>query len=337
MYAQIPPAEATDDWTDWRARLVARQPKLRPWLLRAAQWQRQAGLNLRYAREIFGELRADPEGGLRFWRAHQAEEAERLRLLADLRARIPAEDFDLAEVSATFARLVLKKDDAGMAEWFGDASRKLHEALARSEARGFPEPEFFGDALKELRFLSDMPAFYQRFALEALEPKVKTMYQALLSRLDALAALKKAEIAQAKDNHQIELARAEEAKLRAEQEKLAEENARVRELKAKLELEKERTAQKKLLMEAEAVRLRAEEDAARARAERERQDALQKDYLRMQEEERLKVAISQAATLDTQLESVSLALRAGRFDANDPMTRAKLQALREILASTIPG
>lgn len=331
MYAELPPPEPSAAWTGWRARWVARYPQLSPWLLRLARSERELRLYARYAREIAREVREDPEGGLRFWQAHQRQEAERLVLLAGLRARVGAADFELAEVSALFTRLALKKDDAGMAQWFGDASRKLSDALRRAEAADFPEPAYFQEALKELRFLGDMPAFYRRYELLDLELEVKTMYDALLARLDALTLVKKEQMTQGKEQHQLALIQAETERQKAEQAKLAEENARVRELKQKLELEKERAQQKKILLEAEAVQLRAEEDVARERAERERQAALQKDFARMQEEERLRTAIAQASTLDGQLDAITLALSAGRLNPADGVTGAKLAVLRALL------
>lgn len=335
MYAQIPPPLPTGEWTDWRAGLKNRWPKCQPLLLRLALLAYRLRISVRHLLEIAREVRSDPEGGLRYWRAHQAQEGERLERLARLRARVSADDFSLIEVSACFRDLVVKPDDSGQAEWFADAARKLDEAIARIEAAPVADPELFSDALKELRFLTDMPEFYRRYELTELEREVKAMYDALLQRLDRLTALKKEQLALAKDQQKIDLVRAEEDRLKAEQAKIAEENARVRELRQKLELEKERTQQKKILLEAEAEKIRAEEEAARQRAERERQEGLQKDYLRMQEEERLKVALSQARTLETQMEAVTLALAAGRFNPNDPIIRTRLAALNEHLQAMI--
>ncbi|MBI2380707.1 MAG: hypothetical protein HYV16_08130 [Gammaproteobacteria bacterium] len=334
MYAQIPPPPPDGRWTDWRADLVRRQPRTQGLLLAVSR----AGYRLRraaaHAREIVHELREDREHGLRFWRAHQAQEAERLGILGDLRTRLAAPDFALSEVSATFAKLVLKKDDAGMAQWFGDAHVKLEQALARQGAQDAAEPELFKEAVKELRFLSEMPEFYARYALQELENQVKTMHEALLARIDALSALRRDQLEAAKAQAAVDAANAEAARLKAEAARLAEENARIAALKDKLAEENRRSAERREMMAAEERKALADEQLARQRAERERQEALQKDYLRMQEEERLKQAMSQARTLESQLELVTLAVSARRYNPADPIIANRLEALRQALGQS---
>lgn len=335
MYAELPPQKPGDNWQGWRAKLIAFEPDLAPVFRLCTRIAHVLFLAGRYSAEIARELRQDPAHGFSFWLAHQRNEHERLTRLAQLRQRLTEPDFRLQEVSQTFEGLVLKKDDAGQALWFAEAGDKLDKAAAAMETSG--GLALFEEALKELRFLTEMDGFYQRYALTPLGSQVKTMYDALLTRLDNLAQLKKSEQQQAQAQAAIDVVRAEEARLLAEQAKLAEENARIRALTDKLEAEKITNAERKRLAEAEAERLRAEEETARLRAERERQANLEREYARMQDEERLRMALSQAPTLNSQLEALTLALALGRFDASDPVVSARLSALTGQLRKYLPG
>jgi hypothetical protein len=202
--------------------------------------------------------------------------------ITELSERSNQEDFSWEEVSATLGRFHLPADDIGQADWYHNAHRQYHEALARLDKEQRFRPAFIEGLLKELRFLTEAQEFHQKFGLTALQARIKTMYHALVQRIDDFNAIAKQELALKKEQQDVEKLKAQEAIAAAETNKIAEQNKLVQEQRMKVFEEKKRLEAKRAADEAEQLRLEKQREYDAEESHRRRQQELQDSFKNLQ-------------------------------------------------------
>lgn len=202
--------------------------------------------------------------------------------IADLQQRCGAEDFSWEEVTAVLSQYHLPPDDLGQAEWYQNAHRQYHDALARLDKEQRFRPAFIESLVKELRFLAEANEFNQKYGLTAVQARIKAMYHALVQRIDEFNAMAKQELALKKDQQEVEKLKAQEAIAAAEAAKIAEQTKLVQEQRMKVFEEKKRLEAKRAADEAEQLRLEKQREYDAEEAHRRRQQELQDSFKNLQ-------------------------------------------------------
>ena len=202
--------------------------------------------------------------------------------IADLQQRCGAEDFSWEEVTAVLSQYHLPPDDLGQAEWYQNAHRQYHDALARLDKEQRFRPAFIESLIKELRFLAEAHEFNQKYGLTAVQARIKAMYHALVQRIDEFNAMAKQELALKKEQQEVEKLKAQEAIATAEAAKIAEQTKLVQEQRMKVFEEKKRLEAKRAADEAEQLRLERQREYDAEEAHRRRQQELQDSFKNLQ-------------------------------------------------------
>lgn len=264
-------------------------------------------------------LREDSASAWSHWKVSYKEQAALKDAVQLLSARARVESFDWQDVPRVLNQFHLKPDDAGQAEWYAEASREYHAVLQKLEREAF-RPAHLNALLKELRFIAEADDFHRRFGLTDLQIRIKTMYQALLQRIDQHNALLKEAQDRKSLEQETEKLRAQEALLAAENEKLAQQNRLVQEQRLKAIEEKKRIDAKREADDAEQKRLDAQREADAIEGERRRRIELEDSFRRIQEAEAMKFG-SINAQIDVLLRNLQ---NAERLSGEDLAATARL-------------
>jgi len=242
---------------------------------RIGEWRGHLG----YLRDL---VKDDPGKAWDQWK-HSYKEQDALKTaITGLSMRSQGEDFSWEEVTATLTQFHLRPDDIGQAEWYQNAHHQYHQALARIDQEQRFRPPFIEGLIKELRFLIEANDFHQKFGLTALQLRIKTMYHALVQRIDEFNAIAKEDLAVKKQQQELEKIKAQEAVASAEVEKLAQQNRLVQEQRMKTVEEKKRHEAKRAAEEAEQIRLEKQREFDAEEAHRHRQQELQDSFKNLQ-------------------------------------------------------
>jgi hypothetical protein len=242
---------------------------------RVSEWRDHLG----HLRDL---VKDDPGKAWSTWKNSFKEQDSLKTTIAELSVRAASEDFSWEEITTTLSRFHLKEDDIGQAEWYQNAHRQYHEALARLDKEQRFRPAFVESLMKELRFLAEAGEFHQKFGLTALQARIKTMYHALVQRIDDYNAIAKQELALKKEQQEVDKLKAQEAVAAAENEKLAQQNRLVQEQRMKVVEEKKRLEAKRAADEAEQLRLEKQREFDAEDAHRRRQQELQDSFKNLQ-------------------------------------------------------
>ena len=242
---------------------------------RLSEWRGHLG----YLRDL---AKDDPGQAWNTFKATYKERDTLKAAVAELSARSASEDFSWDEVTKTLGQFHLKDDDLGQAEWYQNAHRHYHEALARLDKEQRFRPVFVEGLIKELRFLTEAGDFHQKYGLTALQMRVKSMYHALVQRIDDFNAIAKQEVAVKKEQQEVEKLKAQEAIATAEAAKIAEQAKLVQEQRMKVFEEKKRLEAKRAADEAEQLRLEKQREYDAEEAHRRRQQELQDSFKNLQ-------------------------------------------------------
>ncbi|NQD35516.1 hypothetical protein HPT27_00680 [Permianibacter sp. IMCC34836] len=242
---------------------------------RLGEWRGHLG----YLRELVKE---DPGKAWDHWKSTYKEQDALKAAITELSTRCQSDDFSWEQVTATLTRFHLRTDDLGQAEWYQNAHRQYEQALARLDKEQRFRPAFVEGLIKELRFLAEANDFHQKFGLSALQARIKTMYHALVQRIDEFNAIAKEELAVKKQQAELEKIKAQEAVVAAENEKVAQQNRLVQEQRMKVMEERKRLEAKRAADEAEQLRLEKQREYDAEESHRKRQQELQDSFKNLQ-------------------------------------------------------
>lgn len=132
------------------------------------------------------ELSNDPKGGFFWWLQTHGQQLALQKALEEIRQESRNPDFQLNQVTLKLSNFKLKKDDAGQAQWYEDAHNQLTHCQQQLDQASNLKLKMVKPALTELRFISEADQFHQYFQLEALQRRVREMYESITERLDIL-------------------------------------------------------------------------------------------------------------------------------------------------------
>lgn len=283
---------------------------------------------LQKSHHLLQELSDDPKGGFFWWLKTHQQKLALDAALEELRQDMRKPDFQLDRVTQVLLKFKLKQDDAGQAQWYQDAHDQLLKCQQQLEVASILTPDIVKPALTELRFISEADKFHQHFQLQALQRRVRDMYEAITERLDILLQDNK----NRKLEHKTELdVREQEAKAQQAAELAHQHEYQLKKEQAelnKIEAERALLDQQRDAEEEAWKRTAAERQLRLQETQQQHQMALQNSLNHLQLEDNEAGDISAKQHLDALLKQI----KNGQLDRSDPQIKEQLQALLQAIA-----
>jgi len=226
--------------------------------------------------------------GISWWFKTHKQKDEFELALKELRLELAEEGASLLAVERVFSQFIVPEDDLGHVFWYTDA----HNKLSKFEKNLVDSKQFsvklLQQAMNELKFIGQSNEFHQIYQLEAIQQRVKDMYQELQQKIIDQQTIEREKIETEKQKQVVELSKIEAEKSASEAKTKMLESVKIKEKRLAIIEDK-----KRLLVEKEASELKIKEQNELAEiqaktAERERQTKLQESYQELEIKEKMK-------------------------------------------------
>jgi hypothetical protein len=226
--------------------------------------------------------------GFSWWlKTHQQKDEFEIAL-GDLRVELDKDDANLLAMERVFSDFIVPEDDLGHVFWYTDAHNKLLKFEKELEDNKQFSIKLLQQAMNELKFIGQSDEFHQRYQLEAIQQRVKDMYQDLQQKIVEQQSIERERVEADKQKHSVELARIEAEKAADVAKAKMMESVKIKEKRLAIIEEKKRAIAEK---EASEIKLQEQNELAEIKAkeaERERQAKLQDSYRELELKEKIK-------------------------------------------------
>lgn len=226
--------------------------------------------------------------GFSWWIKTYKQKDEFEIALEDLRVELAKEDASLLAMERIFNDFMVPEDDLGHVFWYTDAHNKLLKFEKELEDKNQFSIKLLQQAMNELKFIGQSDEFHQRYQLEAIQKRVKDMYQDLQQKIVEQQSIERERVEADKQKHSVELAKIEAEKVADIAKAKMMESVKIKEKRLAIIEDKKRVIAEK---EASEVKLREQSELAEIKAkeaERDRQAKLQDSYRELELKEKIK-------------------------------------------------
>jgi len=226
--------------------------------------------------------------GVVWWFKTHAQIDELKIALDDLRAELENEDVSLLIVERILGDFKLPEEDLGHVFWYTDAHKKLDAFETKLTDKKIFDIKLLQKAMNELKFIGQANQFHQNYQLEAIQQRIKDMYQVLQKKIVEQQALEKQKLEADKKQQVADLAKSESDKVAAIAKAKTIEAVKIKEKRLAIIEEKKR---QELENQAQELKMKEQNEQAEIRAkeaEAERQSKLQESYRELEIQEKIK-------------------------------------------------
>jgi hypothetical protein len=182
----------------------------------------------------------------------------------------------------------LPEEDLGYVHWYSDAHNKLLNFLAVLEKKDKFDERLLQSAMNELKYIGQANEFHQYYGLEALQKKVKDMYQELQESIHKNQVLNFEKLETDKRNAELTLKQGDLDKLKAKAKIKTMEAVKIKEKRMAIMEDKKRKMAKIELVELEIKKQSEKAEFDAKEAEANRQASLQESYRALEITEKIK-------------------------------------------------
>jgi hypothetical protein len=226
--------------------------------------------------------------GISWWIKTHKQKDELEVALSDLRAELAQDDVQLSIVERVFGDFIIPEEDLGHVYWYTDAHNKLKKFEKELDQKQSFSVKLLQQAMNELKFIGQSDEFHQTYQLQAIQQRIKDMYQNLQQKIVDQQTLEREQVEADKQKNTVELARLEAEKAASLAKAKMMESVKVKEKRLAIIEEKKRALAEK---EASEIKLKEQNELAEIKAkeaERERQAKLQDSYRELELKEKIK-------------------------------------------------
>lgn len=226
--------------------------------------------------------------GVAWWFKTHGQVDELKIALDDLRANFEKEDVSLSIVERILGDFKLPEEDLGHVFWYTDAHKKLDAFETKLTDKKIFDIKLLQKAMNELKFIGQANQFHQIYQLEAIQQRIKDMYQVLQKKIVEQQALEKQKLEADKKQQMADLAKSESDKVAAIAKAKTMEAVKIKEKRLAIIEEKKR---QELENQAQELKMKEQNEQAEIRAkeaEAERQSKLQESYRELEIQEKIK-------------------------------------------------
>jgi len=208
--------------------------------------------------------------------------------LEDLRTELEKDDVSLLMVEKIFLDFKIPEEDLGHVYWYTDAHKKLQAFEKKLTGKKIFDIKLLQRAMNELKFIGQANQFHQTYQLEAIQQRIKDMYQDLQQKIAEQQSIEKQKLEVDKQQQVADMAKTESDKVASIAKAKMMEAVKIKEKRLAIIEEKKR---QQLENEAQELKIKEQNEQAEIKAkeaEAERQSKLQESYRELEIQEKIK-------------------------------------------------
>ena len=249
-------------------------------------------------------LKEDPKGGF-FWWIQTTFQQDRLEQAIDeLAANAENGDFTLDQIKITFSKFKIKEEEQSQFDWLSELHIKITSAYEIIQRKKELDKKAISLIVSDLRMISNMEEFFEKYKLQTVRQRVFIMYQELSELLNEIKLIEKDRTSLVKEEQLLEKARLQKDKADADRQTEKLSALKQKEERIKIMEEKRKALALKQAEKAKLVRSEREAELKRAEADQQRELLLQKHFVELQVEEKISL-YSVAEVTEKLLEKIS--------------------------------